>query len=229
MAAIIGASSEDGAPSGAGRVLLCLSQTPHALVSYRDENLKLVWCNEAYGRRFGGGGTGSLRGTTLHDLLPRACAEERSRAMAECMRRGTSASTVQMLDGERMEERLWPLDVGELGPAGVMAALVPSSRPSGVPVDVLFGTATLGPIEALTASELRVAYFVAQGSSDKQIAGTLHRSVNTVETHVSSMLRKLSLPNRASLVKMAVERGITAFTVEEWNRVIDGVVRVGRG
>ncbi|GAA5162498.1 LuxR C-terminal-related transcriptional regulator [Ornithinimicrobium tianjinense] len=50
----------------------------------------------------------------------------------------------------------------------------------------------------LTAAEDRICGLVAQGWTNRQIAEQLHLSERTVEAHVSAILRKLQMPNRAA-------------------------------
>lgn len=54
-------------------------------------------------------------------------------------------------------------------------------------------------VDALTPSELRVAEMAASGLSNPQIAQDLFVTIKTVETHLSSTYRKLSIVSRASL------------------------------
>jgi len=49
---------------------------------------------------------------------------------------------------------------------------------------------------------------IARGYTYKEIARELNISVKTVETHVSSVLRKLQLSNRHELTRWAAERRI---------------------
>lgn len=64
-------------------------------------------------------------------------------------------------------------------------------------------------LAALTAREREVLQHVARGYTYKEIAARLYISVKTVETHVSSVLRKLQLSNRHELSRWASERNIT--------------------
>jgi DNA-binding NarL/FixJ family response regulator len=50
------------------------------------------------------------------------------------------------------------------------------------------------PLQTLTERELAVLAQIAEGRSNHAIAGQLHISPKTVETHIGSMLAKLSLP-----------------------------------
>lgn len=58
----------------------------------------------------------------------------------------------------------------------------------------------------LTAAEDRVAGLVAQGWSNRQIADQLHLSERTVEAHVSAILRKLCVRNRAGVASWFTAR-----------------------
>ncbi len=61
-------------------------------------------------------------------------------------------------------------------------------------------------LDALTAREREVLQLIARGYRYKEIAGRLHLSVKTVESHVSSVLRKLQLSSRHELTRWAHER-----------------------
>jgi DNA-binding CsgD family transcriptional regulator len=54
-------------------------------------------------------------------------------------------------------------------------------------------------LDALTASERRVAQLAADGMSNKEIAQTLFVTIKTVETHLSHAYRKLEITSRARL------------------------------
>jgi DNA-binding CsgD family transcriptional regulator len=56
-------------------------------------------------------------------------------------------------------------------------------------------------LDALTASERRVAQLAADGMSNKEIAQTLFVTIKTVEVHLSHAYRKLEISSRAQLDK----------------------------
>jgi DNA-binding CsgD family transcriptional regulator len=56
-------------------------------------------------------------------------------------------------------------------------------------------------LDALTASERRVAQLAAEGISNKEIAQTLFVTIKTVEVHLSHAYRKLEISSRAQLDK----------------------------
>ena len=63
-------------------------------------------------------------------------------------------------------------------------------------------------LDQLTAREKDVLRLIARGFAYKQVARKLNISVKTVETHVSSVLRKLQLSNRHELARWASKRRI---------------------
>lgn len=68
------------------------------------------------------------------------------------------------------------------------------------------GKAADPELDLLTAREQDVLLLIARGYTYKEIAGRLHLSVKTIETHVSRVLRKLQLSNRNELTAWALRR-----------------------
>ena len=60
----------------------------------------------------------------------------------------------------------------------------------------------------LTARELEVLSLVGAGKANKTIAAELDMSERTARTHVSNILRKLSLSSRTQAALWAVREGI---------------------
>jgi ATP/maltotriose-dependent transcriptional regulator MalT len=60
----------------------------------------------------------------------------------------------------------------------------------------------------LTTRELEVLRLVAEGLSDREIAGTLELSEHTVHRHVSNILTKTGLPSRSAAVAQATRSGL---------------------
>jgi DNA-binding NarL/FixJ family response regulator len=91
-----------------------------------------------------------------------------------------------------------------------------SHRLAGFVLDAFASSATAGPdavkpsfdpeLDQLTARERDVLRLIAQGYTYKEIARELYISVKTVESHVSSVLRKLQLSSRHQLTRWAAER-----------------------
>lgn len=63
-------------------------------------------------------------------------------------------------------------------------------------------------LDQLTPREKDVLRLIARGFAYKQVARKLNISIKTVETHVSSVLRKLQLSNRHELARWASKRRI---------------------
>ncbi len=63
-------------------------------------------------------------------------------------------------------------------------------------------------LDQLTAREKEVLRLIARGYPYKQVARRLSISIKTVETHVSSVLRKLQLSSRYELTRWASDRRI---------------------
>lgn len=83
-----------------------------------------------------------------------------------------------------------------------------SPRLAGFVLDAFAGKApSIDPeLDQLTARERDVLRYIARGYAYKEIAAELHIGVKTVETHVSSVLRKLQLTSRYELSRWANER-----------------------
>ena len=64
-------------------------------------------------------------------------------------------------------------------------------------------------LDQLTTREREVLRLIARGYTYKEIARELFISVKTVESHVSSVLRKLQLSTRHQLTRWAAERRLT--------------------
>ena len=64
--------------------------------------------------------------------------------------------------------------------------------------------------ERLTERERHIYQLLAEGNSNKEIAGSLTLSLHTVETHRSRIMEKLELHSAAELVLSAVRRGIVS-------------------
>ena len=63
-------------------------------------------------------------------------------------------------------------------------------------------------LDQLTAREQEVLRLIARGYTYREVGTRLHLSVKTIESHVSSVLRKLQLSNRHQLTAWANERRI---------------------
>lgn len=85
-----------------------------------------------------------------------------------------------------------------------------SPRLAGFVLDAFAGQPDVPSIDEdfdrLTQREREVLRLIARGYAYKEVAKELFISVKTVETHVSSVLRKLQLSNRHELTRWATDR-----------------------
>lgn len=63
-------------------------------------------------------------------------------------------------------------------------------------------------LDSLSSREQEVMRLIARGYTYREVASELFISIKTVETHVSSVLRKLQLSNRSELTRWAADRRI---------------------
>ena len=68
-----------------------------------------------------------------------------------------------------------------------------------------------GSADALTARETEVLRRVALGLSNKDIAAALSVTEETVKTHVTHVLAKLEVSNRAQAIVQALKRGLVSL------------------
>ncbi|MEA2001704.1 MAG: response regulator transcription factor [Actinomycetota bacterium] len=86
-----------------------------------------------------------------------------------------------------------------------------SPRLAGFVLDAFGGaisSVTDPELDQLTPREQEVLRLIARGLAYKQVARKLSISIKTVETHVSSVLRKLQLSSRHELARWASDRRI---------------------
>jgi DNA-binding NarL/FixJ family response regulator len=85
-----------------------------------------------------------------------------------------------------------------------------SPRLAGFVLDAFAGTVDVADIDEeldrLSPREQEVMRLIARGYTYREAASELFLSVKTIETHVSSVLRKLQLSNRNELSRWASER-----------------------
>lgn len=64
------------------------------------------------------------------------------------------------------------------------------------------------PYDRLTAREREVLKLVAEGRTNREIAGLLSVSVKTVLGHRTNLMEKLGIHNRTELIKYAIRKGL---------------------
>lgn len=78
-------------------------------------------------------------------------------------------------------------------------------------VERLSGEGGESAFSVLTDREREVLQLVAEGHTTKQIAGDLHVSVKTVESHRQNIMDKLEIRSIAELTKYAIREGLTSL------------------
>jgi DNA-binding NarL/FixJ family response regulator len=64
------------------------------------------------------------------------------------------------------------------------------------------------PVDLLTAREREILQVIAEGKTNKEIAGDLSLSVYTVEAHRGRIMEKLNLHNTGDMVRFALRNGL---------------------
>lgn len=76
---------------------------------------------------------------------------------------------------------------------------------------VVHRSAPEDPLERLSSRERQVLQMLAEGHSVVEIAATLSLSPKTVETYRARMMEKLGIHDLASLVRFAIQQGVTSL------------------
>jgi len=72
-------------------------------------------------------------------------------------------------------------------------------------------SADLGPLDQLTSREREVLQLIAEGHTNRAIAGHLHLSEKTVEKHRGHLMAKLHVHETAGLVRFALKHGLVSL------------------
>jgi DNA-binding NarL/FixJ family response regulator len=142
---------------------------------------------------------------------------DRDQYVFEALRAGASGFVLKDTPPEKLLEAIRVVAAGEalLAP-GITRRLVAEfvSRPD-PPV------AAPDVLASLTERELEVLVRVAAGRSNVELAGDLHMSAATAKTHVSRLLAKLGLRDRAQLVVVAYEAGVVVPSRSDGSDLLD--------
>jgi DNA-binding NarL/FixJ family response regulator len=151
----------------------------------------------------GGGGAELIRRVLAVDASVRFLALSVSDAAEDVIsviRAGARGYLTKTVSGAELAEAIGRVAAGDA---------VFSPRLAGFVLDAFAGTLPLPSdpeLDQLTARERDVLRLIARGYAYKEVARRLNLSVKTVETHVSSVLRKLQLSSRHELTRWATER-----------------------
>ena len=121
----------------------------------------------------------------------------------EAVKSGAEGYLFKDMSGEELERTLHAVEAGEPALSHGLAAKI---------LDEYARLSREGPAkepgDALTAREREVLQLVAAGATNREIAGELFVSENTVNFHVKNILAKLHLKNRSQAVAYAIRRGV---------------------
>lgn len=67
------------------------------------------------------------------------------------------------------------------------------------------------PIDRLSSREMEILNLVVKGKSNSEIANLLSLSIKTVETYKSRLMEKLNIKDIPTLVKFAIQHGLTTL------------------
>jgi DNA-binding NarL/FixJ family response regulator len=103
------------------------------------------------------------------------------------------------------------------GPMSELAAAIERVAGGGTYVDprldrVLLSARAIARVPALSPREREITHLMAEGRTAEAIGEELGISVETVRTHVRSVIRKLKARNRVHAVAIALERGEIALS-----------------
>jgi DNA-binding NarL/FixJ family response regulator len=152
----------------------------------------------------GGGGVEVLR--RVHAQLPQTrflalSVSDAAEDVIGAIRGGARGYVTKTITGPELVEAIGRVADGDA---------VFSPRLAGFVLDAFAGSIDVAHIDEdldrLTEREREVMRLIARGYAYKEVAKELFISVKTVETHVSSVLRKLQLSSRHELTRWASDR-----------------------
>jgi DNA-binding NarL/FixJ family response regulator len=152
----------------------------------------------------GGGGTEVLRRVTSRSPEVSFLALSVSDApedVVAVIRGGARGYVTKTITGEQLVAAIRRVSGGDA---------VFSPRLAGFVLDAFAGQIEVAAVDEdldrLTEREREVMRLIARGYAYKEVASALFISIKTVETHMSSVLRKLQLSSRHELTRWASER-----------------------
>jgi DNA-binding NarL/FixJ family response regulator len=152
----------------------------------------------------GGGGVEVIRG--VHDDLPSVrflalSVSDAAEDVIAVVRAGARGYVTKTIDGPALTDAIVRVAGGDAVFGPRLAGFVLDAFSGGQPADD-------DDLDALTPREREVLRLIARGYTYREAAQELVLSDRTIETHVSSVLRKLQLSNRRELARWASSRHI---------------------
>jgi DNA-binding NarL/FixJ family response regulator len=156
----------------------------------------------------GGGGHAVLNGVLPHHPEVRFLALSVSDAPEDVIaviRAGARGYITKTISGGELLQAVYRVAAGDAVFSPRLAGFVLDAFSQGAPTDSL--TTGLDPeLDQISPREREVLRLIARGYTYKEVARDLTISAKTVESHVSSVLRKLQLSTRHELTRWATDR-----------------------
>ena len=124
------------------------------------------------------------------------------------IRAGARGYVTKTISGPELVDAIRRVAAGDAVFSPRLAGFVLDAFASGVAADIDRPSFD-DELDQLTGREREVLRLIARGYTYREVARELFISVKTVETHVSSVLRKLQLSSRHQLTRWAAERRLT--------------------
>jgi DNA-binding CsgD family transcriptional regulator len=194
---------------------LALAQDTGCSVSLIDAAGRILFVNEAGLRVLGKTSLADTAGRTLQDVFPHEYAQQWLGLVRQCLSAGGPLVHYGVLHGRLYRSTIRPAPVFDGAVPAVLSVCQPNPAESpGDPLALVADQAkalgeAVGPLATLTTKELRVLTLVGEGLRNYEIAGSIDRSVRTVDGHVGALMRKLGAGSRAQLVATAVKAGLS--------------------
>jgi DNA-binding NarL/FixJ family response regulator len=158
----------------------------------------------------GGGGRAVLRGVTPHHPEVQFLALSVSDAPEDVIaviRAGARGYVTKTISGDELLQAVRRVQAGDAVFSPRLAGFVLDAFAGGDGGAAADNLAKLDPeLDQLSPRERQVLRLIARGYTYKEVARDLTISAKTVESHVSSVLRKLQLSTRHELTKWATDR-----------------------
>ena len=153
----------------------------------------------------GGGGVEVIRG--VHEQLPAVrflalSVSDAAEDVIGVVRAGARGYVTKTIDGPALSDAIVRVAGGDAVFGPRLAGFVLDAFSGGAPAPAD------DDLDALTPREREVLRLIARGYTYREAAQELVLSDRTIETHVSSVLRKLQLSNRRELARWASSRHI---------------------
>ncbi len=162
-------------------------------------------------------GVRAIRAAGMDTKIIMLTVSEDDEDLFESIKAGANGYLLKNVRPEQLFDSLRGVMRGEAPIApGIAGKLLEALRHGGVPVRSVTGLAGTGAEGAeagdpvLTRREAEILELVAEGLSNKEIAGRLTITEGTVKNHVHNALEKLHLSNRVQAAAFAVRQGYIA-------------------